>query len=257
MKGICLLALIHFGFVPALMAQNDTVPAHLYRLSQLPVLQDSSRLRVQLMNGSTALLDKLEAHLTILLPGQAAHPPHTHTSTEELLIVKEGQLTVTINGKQKTLLPGGLALALPGDLHAAVNKGNTTTSYYVIKYTAARVNAARGKDSGGAVVMNWTEPAVTATDRGERRQFFNRPTALLEKFDMHATTLNKGEVSHLPHTHRQEEIIIVREGNITMQIGDKFYPAVPGDLVFLSSGVPHALQNTGNTATTYFAFQWQ
>jgi len=106
-------------------------------------------------------------------------------------------------------------------------------------------------------LQNWNEPKADKTDRGERRQFFNRPTSLFEKFDMHATTLQKGAVSHLPHTHRQEEIILIRSGNVSMQIGDKRYPAAAGDLIFLPTGVPHALENTGSGTTTYFAFQWQ
>jgi (S)-ureidoglycine aminohydrolase len=257
MKAICLSLLLQVMINGILTAQQDSVVAHAYALESLPVIKDSSRMRVQLMDGPSILLSNLEAHLTVLQPGQAAHPPHTHTSTEELIIVKEGQITVTIAGKSKQLGAGGLALSLPGDEHGATNTGKKTAAYYVIKYTKQVVDKAKGIASGGSVLMDWPEPAATPTDKGERRQFFNRPTSLFDKFDMHVTTLRNGEVSHPPHTHRQEEIIIIKEGNVTMQIGDKFYPAKPGDLIFLSSGIPHALQNTGNTATTYFAFQWQ
>lgn len=257
MKAILAAALLQLTIACNLFAQHDSLPAHVYRLAALPVVKDSSRQRVQIMDGSTLLLSNLEAHLTILQPGQAAHPPHTHTNTEELIIVKEGLLKVTIKGQSKLLSAGGLALSLPGDEHGAVNAGTGTASYYVIKYTRPAVDAQRGQANGGSVLLNWTEPLVKATEKGERRDFFIKPTALFEKFDMHVTTLRKGEVSHPPHTHRQEEIIIVKTGTVTMQVGDKFYPASPGDIIFLSSGIPHALQNAGNGATTYFAFQWQ
>ncbi|MEO5682280.1 MAG: cupin domain-containing protein [Chitinophagaceae bacterium] len=257
MKAILLLSFLLLTIVQALVAQQDTLSSHVYNLAKLPVKKDSSRLRVQMMDGSTSRLSNLEAHLTILQPGQAAHPPHTHANTEELIIVKEGVVAVTIKGKTKLLSAGGLALSLPGDAHGAINAGKTNASYYVIKYTKAAVDAGRGESAGGSILMDWNEPAVSTTDKGERRQFFNHATALFNKFDMHVTTLNKGEVSHPPHTHLEEEIIIVRQGNISMQIGDQFYPAKPGDLIFLSSGVPHALQNTGKLPTTYFAFQWQ
>ena len=130
-------------------------------------------------------------------------------------------------------------------------------SYYVVKYTKTAINAERGQSAGGSVLIDWTEPVVTPTDKGERRQFFNKSTALFDKFDMHVTTLKEGEVSHPPHTHRQEEIIIVKTGTVSMQVAGKFYPAAAGDFIFLSSGIPHALQNTGREPTTYFAFQWQ
>jgi (S)-ureidoglycine aminohydrolase len=256
MKVLSLLIATVF-ITHGLHAQQDTVPAHVYNLAQLAIVKDSSRLRIQMMDGRTSLLSNLEAHVTILQPGQSAHPPHTHSNTEELIIVKQGILKVTIKGKTKWLSAGGLALSLPGDEHAAINTGKAKAIYYVIKYTNAAVDAERGEKAGGSILMNWNEPATEKTDRGERRQFFNRPTALFEKFDMHATTLNKSMVSHLPHTHRQEEIILIRSGHVSMQIADKHYPAVAGDLIFLSSGVLHALENTGNGPCTYFAFQWQ
>ena len=256
MKALLLLSL-QITIAQTLLAQQDTLPAHVYNVATLPVTKDSSRLRIQIMNGKTLLLANLEAHITVLEPGQAAHPPHTHTNTEELIIVKEGLLKVTVKGKTKLLSAGGLALSLPGDEHGAVNAGKTKAVYYLIKYTMPAVNAQRGENAGGSVLMDWPEPAVEKTDKGERRQFFNRPTALFEKFDMHVTTLNKGAVSHPPHTHRQEEIILIMKGHVSMQIGDTFYPATVGDFIFLSSGIPHALKNAGDGQTTYFAFQWQ
>jgi (S)-ureidoglycine aminohydrolase len=257
MKAIFLL-LLQITIANQLSAQQDTLPARVYNLAALATAKDSSRDRIQIMDGSTSVLTNLEVHLTILEPGKAAHPPHTHIDQEELIIVKEGLLKVTIKGKSKLLSAGGLALSLPGDEHGAVNAGKTKAAYYIVKYTNRRpVDAERGEKAGGSILMDWTGPKVDKTDRGERRQFFNRPTALFEKFDMHVTTLVKGAVSHLPHTHRQEEIILVRNGNISMQVGDKHYAAVAGDIVFLPTGVLHALTNTGDGPTTYFAFQWQ
>lgn len=254
MKLLLLLPL----FITSHLLGQDTLPARVYQLDQLQAIQDSSRHRVQIMDGPTSVLAGLEMHLTLLEPGKAAHPPHTHANQEELIIVKDGTLETTIAGKSKRLHAGGVALSLPGDEHGAVNTGTTNTAYYVIKYTTCTpVDIARGSAAGGSIMMNWDEPAVKKTDRGEQRSFFNRPTALFRKFDMHATTLNKGEVSHLPHTHREEEIILVISGSISMQLGDQHYPASEDDVVFIASGVPHALQNTGTGPCTYFAFQWQ
>jgi (S)-ureidoglycine aminohydrolase len=256
MKTLSLL-IVSVCIAYAVCAQ-DTLPARVYNLAKLSTAKDSSRDRIQVMDGSTSVMANIEVHLTTLEPGKAAHPPHTHTNQEELIIVREGLLKVTIKGKSKLLSAGGLALSLPGDEHGAVNAGKTKAAYYIVKYTTGRpVDAGRGEKAGGSILMNWNEPAVEKTDRGGRRQFFNRATALFEKFDMHATTLNKGAVSHLPHTHRQEEMILIKSGQVSMQIAGKHYPAVAGDIVFLSTGVLHALENTGNGPCTYFAFQWQ
>jgi mannose-6-phosphate isomerase-like protein (cupin superfamily) len=42
-----------------------------------------------------------------------------------------------------------------------------------------------------------------------------------------------------------------------MYIDGNLIKAAPGDLVFLPSGVPHALKNTGTVQCEYFAFQWR
>ena len=257
MKKLSLIIISAFITI-CLLAQQDTLSSHVFNLAKLSTAKDSSRDRIQFMDGRTSVLANIEVHLTTLEPGKAAHPPHTHTNQEELIIVKEGLINVTIKGKSKLLSAGSVAYSIPGDEHGAVNAGKTKASYYLVKYTTqSLVDTKRGDTAGGSVLMNWNEPTAEKTDRGERRQFYNRATSLFEKFDMHATTLSKGMVSHLPHTHRQEEIILVKSGNISMQIADKYYPATAGDLIFLSTGVLHALKNTGNGSCTYFAFQWQ
>jgi len=50
---------------------------------------------------------------------------------------------------------------------------------------------------------------------------------------------------------------LILRGNVTMHIDGKLIPASPGDIVFLSSGISHALLNTGKEQCEYFAFQWR
>jgi (S)-ureidoglycine aminohydrolase len=257
MKTILLLLIACIAVCTA-EAQTDSLPSTVYHIKQLPVQKDSSRNRIQIMDGATPYLTNLEVHITILEPGMSAHPPHTHAATEELIIVKEGWLKVTIAGKSKTIGPGGVAMAMAGDEHGAVNVGKGKAVYYLLKYTTGKSpDHESAAKAGGSVIVDWKEVAVNKTDRGVRRQQYNRPTSLFEKFDMHATTLDKGRDSHLPHTHREEEIILVKKGTIKMHIGDAFYDAAPGDLVFLNAFVPHALINTTDGQCEYFAFQWR
>jgi (S)-ureidoglycine aminohydrolase len=106
-------------------------------------------------------------------------------------------------------------------------------------------------------MINWNDPEFKKSERGGRRDFFNRPTSQLQKFEMHTTALNPGLDSHAPHTHKEEEIVLILRGSVEMHIAGKLIPASRGDLVFLSSMVPHALKNTGKEQCEYFAFQWR
>jgi (S)-ureidoglycine aminohydrolase len=79
---------------------------------------------------------------------------------------------------------------------------------------------------------------------------------MFERFDMHATNLNAGMISHPPHTHRAEEIILMIKGDVQMQIGENFFNSTAGDVIFLEANVSHALKNTGSEQCSYYAIQW-
>ena len=243
----------------ALKAQKtDSQPPHVYNWDSLKPLKEDTRIRRQIMEGSTTSLAHFEAHTSTLEPGQAPHPPHTHADEEELIIVKEGQVKITINGVSKVMGRGSIAYAIPGEEHGIENTGNTQATYYVFKYKSnLPMNLERARQNGGSFMINWDTVTVKKTDKGQRREFFNKPTSQLVKFEMHTTALNAGFDSHLPHTHKEEEIILILKGNVQMNIGGNLYKAGPGDVIFLSSGVSHNLTNIGIDQCEYFAFQWR
>ncbi len=243
----------------SLMAQlKDSLPPHVYEWSSLAVNKEETRLRRPVMEGSTTALSLFEVHSTTLEPGKAPHPQHVHDDMDELMIVKEGQVKITIKGESKILGPGSVAFAMAGDEHGIENTGNTTATYHVFKYKSKFVmNKERAKQNGGSFMINWNDVAVEKTDKGKRRAFFNKPTSQLEKLEMHTTALNAGLDSHAPHVHKEEEIILLLKGNVTMYIGGTLHKAAAGDMVFLPSGVSHNLTNTGNEQCEYFAFQWR
>src|SRR4030095_3352300 len=136
-----------------------------------------TRERSQVFQGNTHSLQDLEVHVTTIQPGKSPHPPHVHADAEELIIVKSGRLTVTINGKTEELGAGGVAMAMPGDEHGFNNAGESAATYYVIKYKARiSPDAARGKDAGGSFMINYKNVAFTPHDKGGVRRFFERPT---------------------------------------------------------------------------------
>jgi (S)-ureidoglycine aminohydrolase len=238
--------------------KTDSLPPHVYHWDSLITTIEDTRTRKEIMEGSTTSLAYFEMHASSLQPGKAPHPPHTHADQEELIIVKEGQVKITINGVSNTMGPGSIAYAIPTEEHGIVNAGKTQAIYYVLKYKSKLpMELERAKQNGGSFMINWDTVTVKKTDKGQRREFFNRPTSQLVKFEMHTTALNAGLDSHAPHTHKEEEIILIVRGNVTMHIGDGFYKAGPGDIVFLSSMISHNLINTGTEQCEYFAFQWR
>ena len=241
------------------MAQkNDSLLSVVYSWNKLGPVKEDTRVRRQVLEGKTFALSYFEIHASTLEPGKAPHPPHVHDDMEELMIVKEGQVKITIAGKSRLLGPGSIAFAMPGDEHGIENAGNTRATFFILKYKSKLpMDLERAKQAGGSFMLDWNDLKTNNTGKGYRRDFFNRGTSQLTQFEMHTTALNKDSVSHAPHIHVQEEIILLLRGNVTMHIDGKLIPASAGDIVFLSSGIPHALLNTGKEQCEYFAFQWR
>jgi (S)-ureidoglycine aminohydrolase len=256
MRTAALIFLACISFASA--AQTQPVQSDVYRWKALKAETEQTRERRQVLEGSTRDLDLLEIHASTLAPGKSPHPSHTHHDVEELIIVKEGRLKVTIKDQSKILGPGSVALAIPGEEHGFENGGDTQVTYYILKYRSRLpMNVARGKQAGGSFMFDRDELAEKVTEKGSRVNYFDRATSMAERFEMHVTTLKGGMSSHAPHTHRAEEIVLMIKGSGSIQIGDQHKDATTGDLIFLGSEVPHAFTNTGRESCSYFAFQWQ
>jgi (S)-ureidoglycine aminohydrolase len=204
------------------------------------------------LNGATHDLSQLEIKALTLDTGVivAAYG----SEADELIIVKDGELDVSADANQRMLGPGGVAVFVAGSRYSLENAGGVPVTYYLFHFRGRGSKSQAGRDA--PLLMDWSEMDPKTTDKGLSRQIFSQPVSWLAKLDMHATTLNAGQISHAPHVHRAEEIILVRSGNVEMFIGGKYFKATTGDLIFLPSGVPHALENKGAGSCEYFALQW-
>jgi len=239
-----LLALLPLFAIVNAMAQSDTLTAQV-----APYPGENG----QVLKGSTHDLSLLNIRtLTINSAIMLSGKPDT---ADELLIVKEGDLNLTITDSTTSLGPGSVALVPAGTSYTLEAKRST---YYRFRFRGRFFpegdSATKYKTP---FILDWAKMPVQHTSKGETRQIFSQPTVWLSKIDLHATTLNPGEVSHPPHTHRAEEIILMRTGHVREYINGKYYPAGPGDLLFMPSGNPHALENHSTERCEYFALQWQ
>ena len=94
------------------------------------------------------------------------------------------------------------------------------------------------------------------TKAGERRGVFDAPTATLERFESHITTLNPGQALHPPHKHVEEELMIVREGTVEATLNGQATRVEVGGMIFCASGEMHGLKNVGTTRATYYVIKW-
>jgi quercetin dioxygenase-like cupin family protein len=97
---------------------------------------------------------------------------------------------------------------------------------------------------------------VEATAFGSRRSVFNAPTTTLTNFECHISTIKPGQTVHPPHTHGNEEMLIVKDGTLAVFIKGRTYTAGPGAIIFYASNDLHGASNAGATSATYYVFSW-
>src|SRR5713226_889482 len=104
-------------------AQNSPLASNAYRFEDLPVHASGPNRSRPVLEGETHTGLPIELHMTELAPGQAPHPPHRHVH-EEMIMIHEGTLEVTIAGRTSNLGPGSVAYVASGEEHGWRNVGD-------------------------------------------------------------------------------------------------------------------------------------
>lgn len=238
-------------------AQSGSLVSKVYAWNNSSVSSKKKVSTREIFNGSGTILTQHEMRGMELAKGQSKNYKANANGNERFFVIKKGPVKVSLNGKEYIVDRGSVVFVLPGDQMTIENTGDQTAAYYAMVYhSKAPVDAERGKKSGPSFVMDWKDMVAKPTDKGSTRQLFDRQTAMLNRFDIHITQLNQGFKSHEPHTHTNEEIILMLDGNAEMQIGTDHQKANGGDVVLLNSMVLHNLTNVGSIPCLYFAIQW-
>ena len=237
---------------------SKTIESGVYGFSKSKVEKTATGEKRELIAGETSHHAKFEIVANTLASGKSRQVKRNFSGYEEIVFIREGELMVTVGDASKTMAAGSVALIMPQEAYLLENAGKSNSTYYLIHYKLDHpVDLLRGKNAGGSVLLDWSGIKFTPHDKGGVRKFFDRKSAMSERIEMHATTLNPGIQSHPAHTHIPDEIIIMMEGATEMEIGNGKYQGQPGDVYFLGSNIPHAIRNTGDKQCMYLAFQWE
>lgn len=206
----------------------------------------------------TATLEKLELHVTTLRPGKAVHSPHHH-AWEEIFLIKEGRVEISINGEKRRAGPGALIFIAPNDVHNLTNVGDSAATYYVITFTTSAVHTVRGEPAASwepaallhSTVIDCDAVAPVGTATGSRRSIVDSPTATLLRLESHMTALSVGATTMHDLRGPADELVVVKTGTVEATVSGAASRLGPGSLAFIASGEPHGFRNVGTVEASY------
>jgi quercetin dioxygenase-like cupin family protein len=114
-----------------LAAEKAPLASKAYRFEDLPVRASGENRFRAILEGTTHEGWRLEAHETDLAPGGMPHPGHRHRQ-EEMFLIREGTVEVTIARRSTRLGPGGVAFIASNEEHGIRNAGSTHAQYFVL-----------------------------------------------------------------------------------------------------------------------------
>jgi quercetin dioxygenase-like cupin family protein len=107
----------------------------------------------------------------------------------------------------------------------------------------------------GSTTVSWQQIEAGA-GKGMSKPVFRAPTATLDEMEMHVTHLPPGQAPHAPHSHPEEELVILKEGTLEVMQAGKTTRVGPGAVIFQASNQLHGVRNVGDVPATYYVMRW-
>ena len=81
-------------------------------------------------------------------------------------------------------------------------------------------------------------------------------TAKSTQFVTGRLVLNPGETPHPPHTHVEEEIMVIEQGTGEISVDGKITKIAPGTVMYTEPNVAHGIVNTGKEPIVFTFVKW-
>jgi quercetin dioxygenase-like cupin family protein len=267
-KSILLnLALANFALAAAAQVVSVTYapPAHAAVLGSTFVSWDSLTPRSTpvgqqraVFDNPTPTLEKLESHITTLMPGMASHPVHRHP-WEEIMLLTEGDLDVSINGQKHHAGPGSLIFLASNDAHNLTNTGSKPATYYIVDFYTDRVHTVADKPAAEQAVPGMLQssiidcnslPAVPAPT-GSRVSVVHSPTLTFLSLDSHITILNAGQSTQASMIDSGDEVVILKSGQVEVTVNGVASRMNQGSMWYWVPNDKRTVRNIGTTPAVY------
>lgn len=105
-------------------------------------------------------------------------------------------------------------------------------------------------------VINKDQAQKQSESFGDLRFFVEGPTGQLKGLQVGSLELKPGKTPHPPHTHPEEELMLVTEGKGEITLDGKVTQVGPGSVMYAGSNRLHGIVNTSSVPMTFFWIKW-
>jgi mannose-6-phosphate isomerase-like protein (cupin superfamily) len=114
-----------------LVEKLPVIKTHAFKFDELAVTTNGQNRQRRMFTAKTHTGFKIESHQSDIAPGEVNHPPHQHLR-EEMMLIREGVMELTIAGKPYRLGPGDVGVIGSNEIHNAKNVGTTRAQYFIV-----------------------------------------------------------------------------------------------------------------------------
>jgi mannose-6-phosphate isomerase-like protein (cupin superfamily) len=109
------------------------LPSTIFDWEKMQPKPTTNGVRRDVFDAPTATLDKIHCHITTLNPGQNSGAPRRHLQ-EEIIIIKEGRVEATVDGRTQTAGPGSVIFFAANAVTRLRNAGDGPATYTVVNF---------------------------------------------------------------------------------------------------------------------------
>jgi quercetin dioxygenase-like cupin family protein len=244
------------AFIPP--AQSTPLGTTFVDWESIPARYGPVGLFRSVFDAPTPTLEKFEVHVTTLRPGMSPHQPHHHP-WEEMLLMIEGDVEVSINGLKHRAGPGFLIFFASHDVHNLVNIGDKPATYFVINFYTDAVHTVPSQSAAirnvpgmlPSSVTNCDSLPATPTKTGYHREIVDSATLTFLELESHVTILNPGGGRPANVRDPGDEFFVIKSGAIEASVNGVAHQVRVGSCFYVAPNDERSFKNVGATPASY------
>lgn len=106
------------------------------------------------------------------------------------------------------------------------------------------------------VVIDAAKVRTNKAPFGELKIFFDGPTEQLKTITAGSLLLYAGQEPHPPHSHPEEEFMVITEGTGELLVDGKKYAVGPGSMMYCAANKEHGIK-AGKKNLLFYFYKWK